>query len=187
MAKFVSQFDQISSYIDDISDKDLIHMFLEAVSPEYKVTLRNNPAVGGPWEVYAHLRKYALHMFPDEGPKPSTNPPSQFDPKKRKFNAAAETARALAESLYGGGPSKRAKSGAGQQNGGGSSGSGGGNGGAWKEFTNAVGMTVRRTAAQHNKCFDLRLCGFCYRSGHSNSACKASRPAEGDPPGPSSK
>jgi hypothetical protein len=46
MAKFVAQFDHISSYIDDISDKDLIHRFLEAVSSQHRSMLRNNPTVG---------------------------------------------------------------------------------------------------------------------------------------------
>ena len=178
MAKFVSQFDQVSSYIDDISDKDLIHRFLEAVNREHKTVLRNNPAEGAPWKVYAQLRKYALHMFPDEGySRPLTIDKSKFDSNKRKLGAGAGKLVGLADDINGG----RGKRQKGQP----SSSVGGGS--EWKEFTNAAGRTVRRTAAQRNRCFELRLCGFCYRTGHSSANCKATKPAEGDPPGPSTK
>ena len=181
MAKFVSQFDQISSYIDDMSDKDLIHRFLEAVSPDHRAVLRNNPSEGGPWTVYAHLRKYALNMFPEEGGsrlKPSSKP--TFDTKKRPFRAAADSAHAVWEMAR---DRKKAKSAAGasQQQAAGGSGSD-----RWIEFRNAAGQTVQRTAAQRNTVFRFRLCGFCYRAGHSSGECRAKQPAKGDPPSTSS-
>lgn len=186
MAKFVSQFDQISSYIDDMSDKDLIHRFLEAVRPEHRPILRNNPSEGGPWHVYAQLRKYALNMFPDDTHRKgksshTTLVGSGRNTNKRKFSvaAAAEAAEATWEVArqYKKARNANQQQGSGQQQGGSE---------RWIEFSNAAGQTVKRTAAQRNAVFKARLCGFCYRSGHSSGECRAKQPARGDPPSTSS-
>lgn len=179
MAKFVAEFDNISSYIDDISDKDLIHRFLEAVSSQHRSQLRNNPTVGGPWEVYAHLRKYALSMFPEEARPAFTMHKPPMDKSSRHNKRAHRSGAGVLQSAY-----EMARKKTKMSTGGGSSGAGPSSGGNsdWKDFTNAAGDRVQRTAAQRNAIFRARICAYCYKPGHSSPECKAKFPAKGDPP-----
>jgi len=169
MAKFVQRFDQIVSYIPDMSDADLIHRFLAAVCPEHELTLRNDPLTGQRWTEYAKLRKYALNMFPDapkslrsRGPKVPKPPKTDQRPWKRPRTAdllrqGLEIADRSAQEVKDGKVSQQ------------------------YTFTNSEGRSVQRSSAQRRAIMAARVCGYCYGSDHQADACTARQPAQGIP------
>ena len=158
MAKFVQQFDFISSYIPDMADADLIHRFLMAVSPECKAALQNDPSTGVRWTEYVKLRKYALNMYPYatmlEG-KTSPQPGSSWGMPSHPQDKCGKGATA---------------------------GSNKDNMVLGRTYRNAMNKKVLRSQEAFRAILEADVCGFCYRKGHKAGGCTAAHPAPGSPP-----
>lgn len=184
MAKFVQRFDNIASYIPDIGDADLIHRFLEAVNPEHKIVLQNDPSSGVRWTEYAKLRKYALNMFPavaEAGRR--QNKPVATNLTKRPFAGAARTDSARTMSELADFNRKRMR---GQETAAAGAQRPQNENRSW-DYKNSAGQLVTRNAAQRRAIMAAHVCGFCYKAGHSASDCRAQQPAKGLPAGPSNR
>ena len=182
MPRFVHKFDLIASYLNDISEADLIHRFLEAVREDLKVSLSNNPVTGERWTEYAKLRRFALNMYPAGCRPPSSRSKGQGHSEKKSlrsrltFPSGSRAAVAEDVAKVKGRLDRRLKV----------------NGGVKKgpvapthearTFKNAEGVKVHRSQDDVAACWKHRLCSFCYQRGHNSNECQERHPARGSPP-----
>jgi hypothetical protein len=178
MAKFVQKFDFITSYITDIGDADLIHRFLEAVRPELKPMLQNDPSRGVRWTEYDKLRRYALNMFPDHPaatlPAAQQSLPTGTDAKQHKsgfntdkrgrrgarvrFASPAATGFLDQATSFAKSALKKRKT---EE--------------ATYEFRNSVGGSIKRPKADFHAIRNRGLCGWCLEKGHRADTCTRER------------
>jgi hypothetical protein len=181
MRKHVQDFDQLCSYIPDMTDPEKIHRFLTSVRPDCANILCNDPSTGARWTRYVDLRRYALNHYANERSSGAGGAPGHI---KEALNALLPRKKQKTGSQYnspdGRGRSREPKGGRGQ----GGSGDAGPSGVAQEDtydYTDKEGNKVARVVRIKNYCFRKGLCGICYQPGHRASSCHISKLVHGKP------
>lgn len=65
MASFIQEFDQVCSYIPNMTDDEKVHTFLTHVRTEVSDRIKTDPKTGKRWSSYNTMRAYALNEFAD--------------------------------------------------------------------------------------------------------------------------